>query len=95
MQFSLQEGDVLVAASDGLFDNVWDDQASAYTAILTAPLPSPSCTETVGLCSGKQAHTAHDAPAHAYTTRAQQCAQACALVRQVPILLLNLCDQSL
>jgi serine/threonine protein phosphatase PrpC len=26
LQFALQQGDVVVMASDGLFDNVWDEQ---------------------------------------------------------------------
>ena len=26
LQFTLQEGDVVVMASDGLFDNIWDEQ---------------------------------------------------------------------
>lgn len=37
MQFTLQQGDVVVMASDGLFDNIWDEQVrdACQAAMLT------------------------------------------------------------
>jgi len=56
MQFALQQGDVIVVASDGLFDNIWDEQVGLLMLCILSLLTVSglSCTKNSsklrGLC---------------------------------------------